>query len=258
MPMTNSKSKGGSINPVVTYLVWAIAGLVVWTVGTNYSLPSLSEIPTAWATLVKDEGLLHELWVSVTLNAEAVTLSAALSTCLAYLTVDKFWNVPGYALSTLRFSGLTGFVVIFTRFFGGGHALKVALLVFSMSTFFVTSMIDIVASTTRDELDHARTLKMSRWRSILEVVVLGKADQAFDALRQNAAQGWMMLTMIEGLVRFEGGVGVIMLNESKYRNLAAVFAAIITITLVGIIQDQTIAWLKNICCPHAKLALENK
>lgn len=255
--MTNAKSSA-SMNPAMVYLLWAIAGLVVWSLGTNYSLPSLSEIPPAFAALVKDEGLLHELGVSMRLNAEAVGISTVLSLSLAYLTVDHFWRVPAGALAMMRFSGLTGFVVIFTRFFGGGHALKVALLVFSMSTFFVTSMIDIVSSTTREELDHARTLKMGRWRSVLEVIVLGKADQAFDALRQNAANCWMMLTMVEGLVRFEGGVGVIMLNESKYRNLAAVFAAILTILLVGIAQDRVIAWLKSACCPHARLTLENK
>ena len=161
-------------------------------------------------------------------------------------------------LSRFRFFGMAGFVIIFTRIFGGGHALKVALLVFGMSVFFLTSMVDVVASTTKAEFDHTRSLRMSRWRGIWEVVILGKADQAFDALRQNAAIGWMMLTMVEGLVRFEGGVGVVMLNESKYRNLAAVFAVQLTVLAVGIFQDMFLAWLKNVCCPHTRLSLESK
>jgi len=39
------------------------------------------------------------------------------------------------------------------------------------------------------------------------VIVLGRADAAFDAMRQNAAMGWMMLTMVEGISRSEGGIG---------------------------------------------------
>ena len=65
---------------------------------------------------------------------------------------------------------------------------------------------------------------MSEWRAVWEVVVLGTADKAFDVLRQNAAIGWMMLTMVEGIARAEGGVGAMLLNQSKHFHLAEVFA----------------------------------
>lgn len=239
-------------------LIWVCALLVLWTIGTAYSLPSLGDLPGAWLGLVRNEGLLYELGVSLKLNAEAVLISTLLSVGVAYAAIDRVGKPAALILSSARFFGMAGFVVIFTRVFGGGHALKVALLVFSMSTFFITSMVDVVGSATRENFDHTRSLRMSRWRGIYEVVVLGKLDLTFDALRQNAAIGWMMLTMVEGLVRFEGGVGVIMLTESKYRNLAAVFAVQLTVLAVGILQDQFLGWLKNLCCPHARLVLEDK
>lgn len=239
-------------------LLWVCVLLVVWSFGSAYSLPSLGELPGAWLGLVRDEGLLYELGVSLKLNAEAVLISTGLSVGLAYLAIDRFGRPPVALLSKFRFFGMAGFVIIFTRIFGGGHALKVALLVFGMTAFFITSMVDVVGSATRQQFDHTRALRMSRWRGIYEVVILGKLDQTFDALRQNAAIGWMMLTMVEGLVRFEGGVGVVMLAESKYRNLAAVFAIQLTVLVVGILQDQFLGWLKNVVCPHSKLVLETK
>ena len=36
---------------------------------------------------------------------------------------------------------------------------------------------------------------MGEWRVVWEVVVRGTRDQAIDVMRQNAAMGWMMLTM---------------------------------------------------------------
>lgn len=237
---------------------WVAVIVLVWFFGTSFSLPSPLEIPGAWLRLVTSDGLLHELGVSLQLNVEAVVISTLISVGLSYLTVDQRFAFPIKILSKFRFFGMAGFVIIFTRLFGGGHALKVALLVFAMSVFFITSMIDVVSSTTRDEYDHARSLRMSKWRGVWEVVVRGKLDQTFDALRQNAAIGWMMLTMVEGLVRFEGGVGVIMLNESKYRNLDAVFAVQLTVLFIGILQDRFIVYLKNVFCPHARLVLENK
>jgi NitT/TauT family transport system permease protein len=247
-----------SLNGTAIVLIWVAALLLAWSFGTNFSLPSPGEIPGAWFRLVTEDGLLYELGVSLRLNVEAVALSTLISVGLSYLTLTKLGEFPVRILSKFRFFGMAGFVIVFTRIFGGEHGLKVALLVFGMSAFFLTSMIDVVGSATRKEFDHTRSLRMSRWRGIYETVILGKLDLTFDALRQNAAIGWMMLTMVEGLVRFEGGVGVIMLNESKYRNLAAVFAVQLTVLFVGIVQDRFLAWLKNVCCPHSKLTLEKK
>lgn len=235
-------------------LVWTAVLALFWYAGTAYSLPHPGEILVAWKELFTSGGLLYELlFVSMRLNIEVIAISTVISVGLSYLTVDRFWRVPAYVLATLRFAGMSGLVIVFTRFFGGGHALKVGMLVFIISTFFTTSMIDVVSSVTRQEYDHTRTLRMGRWRGVWEVVVRGKLDMTFDALRQNAAIGWMSLTMVEGLVRFEGGVGVIMLNESKYRNLAPIFAVQLTVLLVGIFQDQFLGWLKGVCCPHTKI-----
>lgn len=246
------------VNGTVISMVWVTISLVIWTIGTGYSLPSLTEIVGAWVRLVREEGLVYELCMSLRLNVEALILSTVLAVGLSYASISPYGQPLVRALSKFRFFGMAGFTVVFTRVFGGGHALKVSLLVFSVATFFLTSMIDVVTSATSAEYDQTRSLRMSPVRAVWEIVVRGRLDQTFDALRQNASIGWMMLTMVEGLVRFEGGVGVVMLNESKYRNLAAVFAIQLTVLVIGILQDQLIAWAKGFACPHSKLVLETK
>lgn len=246
------------LNSTAVYLLWTLVMMVLWTIGTSFSLPSLGELPGAWLRLVKEEGLIYELGVSLRLTGEALLLSSLISVGLAYASVTNLFNPLVKILTKFRFFGMAGFTIIFTRIFGGGHALKLSLLVFIVSVFFVTSMVDVVASATKEEFDHARSLGMGRFRSVCEVVILGKLDQTFDALRQNAAMGWAMLTLVEGLVKFEGGVGVIMLAESKYRNLAAVFATQLTVLVVGIIIDQLIGLMKSFFCPYASLSLEQK
>ena len=56
------------------------------------------------------------------------------------------------AVAKLRFLGLTGLVFPFTLATGGGFRLKVALLVFGMSTFLVTAIARIVAEVPRAKL----------------------------------------------------------------------------------------------------------
>jgi NitT/TauT family transport system permease protein len=89
-------------------------------------------------------------------------------------------------------------------------------------------------------------------------VVLGQIDKAFDVLRQNAAIGWMMLTMIEGMTRGDGGVGAMLLNANKHFYLNAVMAIQITILLMGLGQDWLIGGGKRLFCPYADLAMERR
>jgi NitT/TauT family transport system permease protein len=141
---------------------------------------------------------------------------------------------------------------------GGGRPLKLVLLVFGMTVFFVTSMAQVVAAIPKGKFDHARTLKMGEWRVVWEVVVLGTIDQAIEVLRQNAAIGWMMLTMVEGISRAEGGVGAMLLNQNKHFHLPAVFAVQLLILSVGLLQDYGIGALKRVVCPYADLGLERR
>lgn len=141
---------------------------------------------------------------------------------------------------------------------GGGSALKTSLLVFSITVFYITSMASVIAAIPKSEFDHARTLRMSEWRVVWEVVVLGTAEKAFEVLRQNAAIGWMMLTMVEGIVRSEGGIGTSLLNVNKHFILADIFAIQIVILLVGMFQDYFIGIVRRVVCPYADLTLERK
>jgi NitT/TauT family transport system permease protein len=99
---------------------------------------------------------------------------------------------------------------------------------------------------------------MSEWRVVWEVVVLGTADKAFEVLRQNAAMGWMMLAMVEGIVKSEGGVGVLLLEQEKYFHYAEVFAIQIVIMIVGLSQDAFIGLVRKAVCPYADMTLERQ
>jgi NitT/TauT family transport system permease protein len=220
-------------------------------------LPGPADVLGAFPSLL-DQGLAQQLFVSLTTNFQAIAISCLLTLPLAYLTVLPAARPLVRGLSKARFLGLTGFVVLFTLLFGGGHALKVALLVFGMGAFLVTSLYDIVEAIPREEFDHARTLRMGPWGSVLEVVVLGRMDAVLDAVRQNAAMGWVMLTMVEGLVRFEGGLGAMMLAEDKHVKLDAVFAIQAVVVGIGIVQDWAFVALRRVLCPYAGLTLERR
>ena len=232
--------------------------LVVWATSTYVFLPKPIDVWRAFVDLWNHEGLGQELIVSFLLNVQAMAWATVISLGIAYLTVVPFFQPIASAISKGRFLGMVGLTFFFTIIFASGHRLKVSLLVFGVAVFFVTTMLDVVAQVPKEKFDLARTLRMGEWRVVWEVIVLGRADAAFDAMRQNAAMGWMMLTMVEGISRSEGGVGALLLNQNKHFRLEAVFAIQIAILLIGLSQDYMLGLTRKFLFPYAELQLEKR
>jgi len=232
--------------------------LLIWINSPFPVLPQPGEVARAFRGLWMEQGLGRELWTSFSMNLEALGLTILISLALSYLTVVPAFRPIAAAVSKGRFLGLVGLTLVFTLMVGGGRSLKISLLVFGMTVFFVTSMAAEVLAIPRERFDHARTLRMNEWKVVWEVVVLGTADRAFEVLRQNAAIGWMMLTMVEGISRSEGGVGAMLLNQNKHFHLAEVFAIQVTILLVGLFQDYAIGVARRLFLPYADLTRERR
>ncbi len=237
---------------------WVVLALSIWFVSPFKALPQPGEVFSKMSSMWMQDGLGQELLLSISLNIKAVLLSTVICSALAYTTVIPFFRPVVMALSKARFLSLVGFSFVFTLMFGGGSTLKLTMLVFGMSVFLLTSLAAIVADIPKSEFDHARTLRMPEWKVVWEVVIRGSLDQTLDAIRQNAAIGWMMLTMVEGIVRSEGGVGAMLLNEQKHFQISAIFAIQILILCVGLFQDFLLAFVRNLICPYAQMTLERK
>ena len=250
-----------TINPLSLWVVAAVEAaifLTLWVLTPYKVLPTPVEVLTALQTLWMEQGLGQQLAVSFGLNLQALLISTVISLGLAYATVIPAFRPLVAAVSKGRFLSLLGFSFIFTIVLGGGRQLEVALLVFAVTVFYVTSMAAVIAAIPRGDFEHARTLRMSEWRVVWEVVILGTVDKAFEVLRQNAAMGWMMLTMVEPYARSQGGVGVFLQDESKHLLLGGLFAIQLLIMIVGMLQDYGINFLRRMACPYADMTLERK
>jgi NitT/TauT family transport system permease protein len=234
-------------------LFWAGLGLLVWIVMPWQTLPGPVEVWGALGSLWWQHGMGPELFTTLRLILHALALTVVISLALSYATVIAALRPLIGVVSKLRFLGLTGLVVPFTLATGGGYPLKVALLTFSMVTFFVTAMAQVVIEIPREQFDHMRVLGSSELRIVWEVVVRGTLDKALDILRQILAIGWAMITMVEGISRAEGGLGAMILNQNKHFRLAEVYAILLVILVIGLVLDYAMGIVTNLVCPHAAL-----
>ena len=197
-----------------------------------------------------DKGLLQELWVSVKTLVISLALATVISTSIAALSTALIFRPIANAASGMRFLGFAGLTFIFLLIADGAFQLKVMLLTFGITVFMTTSMLSEVRSITQDELDYASTLKLTGWKAVLELFIIGRFDKVLDLMRQNAAVGWTLLAMVEGITRSQGGIGAMLLVENKYLNLSTVFAIQLVILLYGIVQDHVLAAARIWLCPY--------
>jgi NitT/TauT family transport system permease protein len=241
-------------------VLWALglaqAGLatVAWLSSSSTLLPGPLEVLRALQSLWFEQGLGPALATSALVNLEALVIASFVSFGLVSASVLPVLRPAVGLVSQGRFLGLSGLTFVFTVALGGGHALRLALLTFGMTVFLVTSMSSELAAIPPAQFDHARTLRMSDWRVVWEVVVLGTADRGLELIRQNAAIGWTMLTMVESFTRAEGGVGALLFDQNRHLHLGEVFALQLTILAVGLVQDAALGALRKIACPYADLA----
>ena len=243
---------------LIMVVVQVCLAVLLWFLSNSPLLPTPIEIMSALKRLIVSEDLLPELWTSMALSLESMGIAILISLLIAYATVVPFFRPLAFLVSKFRFLTLVGLSFVFTLMTHSGHTLKVSLLVFGITVFLVTNLVAVVQSVTRNELNHARTLRMPEWQVVWEVIILGKFDIVFELIRQNFAISWMMLTLVEGISRSEGGIGTMLLNQNKHFHLDAVFAIQIVILLVGIGVDQFIGFLKNLFCPYATLSLDQR
>ena len=232
---------------------WVAVAITIWSASPWASLPGPREVLRAFSTLWWQQGMGPEMFSTLKLICHATLLTVVISMVLSYASIIAFFRPLVDAISKLRFLGLTGLVFPFTLLTGGGYTLKVWLLTFGMSTFFVTAMAQAVLEIPREQYDYMRVLGAGERRIFWEVVVRGTLDKALDALRQNLAMGWVMITMVEGISRAEGGVGALILNQNKHFHLAEVYAVLIAILVLGLLLDYLMGMSVRILCPHVAL-----
>ncbi len=232
--------------------------LAFWLLTPSQIIPTPLEIASAWNDMAVNHGLLLELGSSAWTICKAIVWSTLISVTIACISTMPFFKTAARWLTSLRFLGFAGITFLFTLWTADGAALKLWLLTFGMSVFLLTNMLSTADAVTQQDLDYVRTLRMGPWRTVYETIIRGRLAEILDLIRQNAAMGWMLLSMVEGLVRSEGGIGTLLLNQNRHFHLAAVFAIQITILVYGLAQDYLMRLVRDGLCPYASLSYTKK
>jgi len=233
--------------------------LLLWDITNSTLFPRPIEITRALVDLVFHKGVLREFLKSIGLCTQAMLYAALVSLLFCYLSVMPLFTPLATLGTKLRFLPTVGLTFLFLKLSGGEvDTQKIYLLVFGISVFFITSILNVIGGTTQDELNYARTLRFTEWRVVWEVIILGKLDQVLEAVRQNFAMAWMMIAMVESLCKSDGGIGVVISDQNKYFKFDYVWAIQLLILLTGILMDLLLRKLREWLLPYSTLTINRK
>jgi ABC-type nitrate/sulfonate/bicarbonate transport system permease component len=226
---------------------WIIALLLLWVVGTSGEkslFPSPSLVAKGFSDLY-NEGLVVHIFNSLKLCFISIILATIVSLIFAYLWPIPLLKPVSELITKFRFLPFTGLSFYITLIVHDARNMQIWIMVIFLTTFLTSSLLSVIKDIPKEEFDHAKTLKCSRFETLWQVIVLGRLDYVIDVIRQNLAITWMMLVTIESIVVASGGLGFLIKNSDKFMNHGRIIALQIIILLIGLSLDWIINFLRK-------------
>jgi len=242
---------------ILMMIAQVIIAVTMWHAGSNGLIPSPFKVKIAFLHLLGTKLLWDNVLVSLGLTMQAMLYSILITLLFAYLSVMPFFKSIAQFIVKCRYLTLTGLIFIFTLLTKDGSQLKLSLLVFGIVPFFVTSFLAVIINIDKQQYELCRTLGYNNWQTLYEVIIIGKAEQVLEILRQNFAISWLMITLVEGLSMSEGGIGTLLIKYNKYNDLTNVIALQMVIFLIGICFDYLLGAMREWLFPFTKLKVTN-
>lgn len=231
--------------------------LFLWNYTAKETMPKPYPIFTTFLEVIQTSTFIQNLVTSLSLTLKAMVYATVIAMVISYLYVVEGFKPIVLFIVKCRYLPLTGIVFIFTLMFHSGSELKLIMLLFGIVPFFVTSMVSMIASIPQEKYDLCKTLRMNRWQTLYRTIVEAKFDYVFEVIRQNFAICWLMIVMVEGLSMSEGGLGTLMIKDTR-TNLVRVFSYQLTLFLLGIFFDWFLDYCRVFFFKHVKAQRELK
>lgn len=240
-------------NMLILIIVQAVLALLAWQLSGGGLIPTPTKVVAAIGRIFSAPDFIDNLFGSLGLTVKGMLISIIITLVVSYLSLIPFFQPLARFIIKCRYLTLTGLTFFFILLTQNGGQLKLSLLIFGIVPFFVTSLLSVIDGINKQEFELCKTLRMGNWKTLWEVVIVGRLDQVLEVMRQNFAIAWLMITSVEGLSMSEGGLGVAIIKASKYLKLDEVFGLLVIILVMGILFDYLLGALRHLLFPYTRI-----
>ena len=231
--------------------------LTIWHIITTSGiineslLPKPMDVLTSFKELHFDDFLIRNLFYSIKLNylgyLEAIIVALPIGFIIGLFPF--FRSLLSRYVDAARFIPLTAVVGIFIAWFGIEDAMKVRFLAFGIFVYLLPIVVQRVSEVNKVFVQTARTLGATKWQIIRKVFIPAVLSKLSDDIRVIVAISWTYIIIAE-MVNKTGGVGAMIFTAARQSRTDKVFALLVVIVLIGILQDLLFKWLDRVIFPH--------
>lgn len=237
------------------YLAWIIGIFGFWIfnsfVGETHLFPPITKVISGFGELVTKYELIPHAFSTMFLSFKSIFISVLISMLIVYLSPLQIIKPLAKIVSQFRYLPFAGLTFYLSIIFSEGRNLQTSILVVFTTTFLVTSLLSYLNDIPQEEFDNAKTMGMTRWEILWEVVIVGRLDYVFEAIRQNLAIVTMSIVTVETILASAGGIGFLINTQSRLGNHSNMVALQILILVMTLLLDSTINYLRKRLFPYS-------
>ncbi len=200
-----------------------------------YSLPDLVQNDKLTVNTFKS------LWLNIKGYIWALVIAIPLGFLIGLLPIFRgMFNRPVEALRYLPLTALTG---VFMAWFGTSDRMKVAFLAFGILVYLLPVVVQRINEVKDVYLKTVFTIGANTWQTIRSVYIPSVMSRVWDDIRVLTAISWTYIIVAELVNSSEGGVGALIFIKSRFAQMEKVFAILMVIIIIGLLQDRYFAYL---------------
>jgi len=238
-------------------LVGFVFILIIWHFITSGNeeiqalLPSPGSVFGSFGELHYEGFLLENSWTSIVRNFHGYFKAIVYAIPIGFLIglFPFFRALFSKYVDAIRFIPLAATTGIFIIWYGIGEDVKVNFLAFGIFVYLLPIVVQRVEGVEKVYLQTAKTMGASKWQTIKTIFIPDVFSRVFDDVRVIVAISWTYIVIAE-LINNQGGLGVMIHTAARQSRIDKVFAILLTIVVIGILQDFLFKWLNRVLFPH--------
>lgn len=204
-------------------------------------MPSPGDVAQRFASWVKQEGFASDLGISVYRVTAGFLFSLLLAMPVGLLcgTFRPAEALLEPAMDFVRYMPAVAFVPLMLLWCGVGEASKISVIF--IGTFFQMLLMfaDDVRRVPMQQIEAAQTMGATRREIIWRVIFPSAAPAMLTTCRVTLGWAWTYLVVAE-MVAANSGIGYAILKAQRFLHTDKIFAGLVVIGLIGLLQDQAL------------------
>ncbi len=241
----------GKIGFWITLIIWYLLTMGEDPIVQSGIVPSPLTIMPAFDDLYYDNSLIKNLTLSLGYNFGGYIKAILISIPVAFVIgLYPIANAMFQSqIDAYRFIPLTAVTGIFLIAFGIGTEMKINFLAFGIMIYLIPIIIQRIKEVKEVYIKTVYTIGATDWQTIKTVYIPSVLSRLMDDLRVLTAISWTYIIVAENQAS-QGGLGTLLFTSKRMGRPDKIFAILLILIIIGIIQDRLFVYLDKKLFPH--------